>query len=168
MIEYIANYYGAEKRPYICKKFVASNEEESHTPINVGNEADRDLVSAETIYEHMNNVLHYLDEKMDMMTLVQLDELNHNEPWPIKGWSEVEWCQTEIVLWWEYIYYKDFNARVEAKLQEDYEAQIQELMASGEWVEGLDHTHDGTEDHTHDPETGEEIPTTTTEEGTQP
>ncbi len=144
MIEYVANFYEAEKRPTICKKFVASNNEESHTAINVGNESELSEILPETIYEHMTNVLKYLDAKIDTMTLVQLDELNHSEPWPVKGWSEVEWCQNEIVLWWNYIYYKDFNERFESALIE------------------IEHSHD----HTHDPETGEEIPNSTAEEET--
>lgn len=159
MIEYIPNFYEAEKRPVICKKFVAESGEESHTIINVGNEDELPSIPAQVIYGHMDNVLKYLDAKMDTMTLVQLDELNHGEPWPVKGWSEVEWCQNEIVLWWNYIYYKDFDERVRAALQADYDAVVAEFI----------HEH-GTEtqDHTHDPETGEAVPNEPTPEETQP
>jgi hypothetical protein len=135
MIEYVSNFYEAEKRPTICKKFAAANGEESHTIINVGNESELSQISAETVYEHMANVLRYLDAKLDTMALVQLDELAHSEPWPVKGWSEVEWCQNEIVLWWNYIYYKDYDERFEAALTFE-----------------MEHTHD----HTHDSEEEEE------------
>lgn len=163
MIEYVANYYGAEKRPYICKKFVSSSGEESHTGINVGNEDETGQLSPEIIYEHMDNVLRYLDEKMDTMSIVQLDELRSPEPWPIKGWSEVEWCQNEIVLWWRYVYYKDYDERFNAELQREFDeeqARQQALMESSGTV---------VEDHYHDPITGEHVTvdpetTTTTEE----
>lgn len=160
MIEYVANYYGSEKRPYICKKFVSSSQEESHTAINVGNQEELENLSAELIYEHMQNVIKYLDEKMDFMTLIQLDELSHSEPWPIKGWSEVEWCQNEVALWWNYVYYKDYDQRAEAQYAAEYDAQMAALAAEG-WEEETGHTHD--------PETGEEIPNepTTTEETPQ-
>ena len=157
MIEYVANFYEAEKRPVICKKFVAESGEESHTTINVGNESELPLISAEVIYEHMDNVLRYLDAKMDTMTIVPLEELNTPEPWPVKGWSEVEWCQNEIVLWWRYIYYKDYDDRMKAHLEAEYEASVAEYEL----------THE-TEDHTHDPETGEAVPSEPTLEETQP
>ncbi len=157
MIEYIANFYEAEKRPIICKKFVADSGEESHTKINVGNEEELPLIPAEVIYEHMNNVLKYLDKKMDTMVLVQLDELKHSEPWPVKGWSEVEWCQNEIILWWNYIYYKDYEERVNLYLTHEYESSVAHYMEDHE-----------TQDHTHDPETWETIPNEPSSEGTQP
>jgi hypothetical protein len=156
MIEYIANFYEAEKRPVICKKFTSTNGEDSHTAINVGNEVERQDIAAEVIYEHMGNVLKYLDAKLDTMSIVQLDELNNPEPWPIKGWSEVEWCQNEVVLWWNFIYYKDYKERLEAKFQEEYQASVDALIAAGA-VEGLAHTHGSSSDHTHD-ETGAEVP----------
>lgn len=157
MIEYVPNFYEGEKRPVICKKFVADSGEESHTVINVGNESELPSIPAEVIYSHMDNVLRYLDAKMDNMTLVQLDELNHGEPWPVKGWSEVEWCQNEIVLWWNYIYYKDFDARVQAYFAATYEAATTEYLDDHE-----------VQDHTHDPETGEAVPNEPTPEETQP
>jgi hypothetical protein len=153
MIEYVSNFYEKEKRPVICKKFVAENGEESHTVINVGNETELSSISAEIIYSHMDNVLRYLDAKIDDMTLVQLNELGHQEPWPIKGWSEVEWCQNEIVMWWNYIYYKDFDARVQAYLTAEYDAAVAHFLEDHE-----------VQDHTHDPETGEEIPNPPAEE----
>jgi hypothetical protein len=160
MIEYIANFYEGEKRPSICKKFTSSTNEESHTVINVGNEDEVSQIPAEIIYQHMDDVLRYLDIKMDSMSLVQLNEFNSREPWPIKGWSEVEWCQNEIILWWNYIYYKDYDERVQAYIDAQYEAEQQKLREEG-WIPT---EHAG---HTHDPETGEEVPTPS-EEGTQP
>ncbi len=160
MIEYIANFYEGEKRPSVCKKFTSSTNEESHTVINVGNEDEISQISAEIIYQHMDNVLRYLDVKMDSMSLVQLNEFNSGEPWPIKGWSEVEWCQNEIILWWNYIYYKNYEERVQAYIDAQYEAEQQRLEEEG-WISAEN------AGHTHDPETGEEIPTPS-EGGTQP
>jgi hypothetical protein len=157
MIEYIANFYGAEKRPYICKKFTASNGEDSHTLINLGNEEDVKELTAELIYEHMQNVLKYVDEKLDLMTIIAMDDFQHQEPWPVKGWAEVVWAQNEIEVWWQYIYNKDYEERYMAAINAKLEA---ELAAEAE-------THE-TQDHTHDPETGEAIPNETTPEETQP
>jgi len=163
MIEYVANYYGGEKRPYICKKFVSSSGEESHTAINIGNTDEIENIAPETIYEHMDNALRYLDEKMDTMSIVQLDELRSREPWPIKGWSEVEWCQNEVIAWWNFVYYKDYEERFNAELEREFneeQARVQALIDSGELV---------ADNHYHDPITGEHVTvdpeaTTTTEE----
>lgn len=160
MIEYVSSFYGGEKRPIICKKFTSSSGEESHTAINIGNEEDRDALSPEIIYEHINNVLKYLDDKIDTMTIIPLDNLNHNEPWPIIGWSEVEWCQNEMVLWWNYVYYKDYDDRLDEHIAEET------AKAEAEEAAYLAAHEEESFDHTHDPDTGEEIPNepTTTEE----
>jgi hypothetical protein len=144
MIEYIAEY-NDEDRPYICKKFVASSSEEVHTSININNTQERDSLSAELIYTHMDNVIKYITKTSETIQMIQLNENTGLEPWPLKGWSEIEWAKEECVLWWQYIYFKDNPTRAS------------EIVVSAE-EESIEHTHEGDEDHTHDPETGDEIP----------
>jgi hypothetical protein len=141
MIEYIPNFYGAEKRPSICKVFTADSGEDAHTAINVGNEAELDNLTPEIIYAHMNNCLQYVEAKIDSMQLIQLDESSNGEEWPVRGWSEVAWAQNEISLWWQHVYYKDYEERLTATLQAEDElygavheaehAQIDYLAAGG-------------------------------------
>ena len=144
MIEYIAEYNG-EDRPYICKKFTASSSEEIHTAININNTQERDTLSAELIYTHMDNVIKYITKTSETIQMIQLDENTGFEPWPLKGWAEIEWAKEECILWWQYIYFKDNPARA---------TQIDVPVDE----ESIVHTHEGDEDHTHDPETGEEVP----------
>ena len=144
MIEYIAEYNN-EDRPYICKKFTASSSEEVHTSININNTQERNELSAELIYTHMDNVLKYITKTSETVQMIQLDENTGFEPWPLKGWAEIEWAKEECILWWQYIYFKDNPTRsTEIVVPVDEESIV--------------HTHEGDEDHTHDPETGEEIP----------
>ena len=144
MIEYIAEY-NSEDRPYICKKFTASSSEEVHTAININNTQERDALSAELIYTHMDNVIKYITKTSETIQMIQLDENTGLEPWPLKGWAEIEWAKEECILWWQYIYFKDNPTRAsEVVIQADEES--------------IEHTHEGDEDHTHDPETGEEVP----------
>jgi hypothetical protein len=144
MIEYIAEYNN-EDRPYICKKFVASSSEEVHTSININNSQEREELSAELIYTHMDNVLKYVTKTSETIQMIQLDENTGLEPWPLKGWAEIEWAKEECILWWQYIYFKDNPTRAsEVVVPVDEETIV--------------HTHEGDEDHTHDPETGDEIP----------
>ena len=144
MIEYIAEYNN-EDRPYICKKFVASSSEEVHTSININNTQERQELSAELIYTHMDNVLKYITKTSETVQMIQLDENTGLEPWPLKGWAEIEWAKEECILWWQYIYFKDNPTRAS------------EIVVPVD-EESIVHTHEGDEDHTHDPETGEEIP----------
>jgi hypothetical protein len=144
MIEYIAEYNN-EDRPYICKKFVASSSEEVHTSININNTQERDTLSAELIYTHMDNVIKYITKTSETVQMIQLDENTGLEPWPLKRWAEIEWAKEECILWWQYIYFKDNPTRAS------------EIVVPVD-EESIVHTHEGDEDHTHDPETGEEIP----------
>lgn len=141
MIEYIPNFYGAEKRPVICKKFTAESGEEVHTHLNVGNEVELEELNPEIIYAHMNNCLQYVEAKIDTMSIIQLDESANGEPWPVRGWDEMQWSQNEINLWWQYVYYKDYDERMAAVLEaedilygavhEAEHAQIDYLAAGG-------------------------------------
>ena len=144
MIEYIAEY-NSEDRPYICKKFTASSSEEVHTAININNTQERDTLSAELIYTHMDNVIKYITKTSETVQMIQLDENTGLEPWPLKGWAEIEWAKEECILWWQYIYFKDNPTRAS------------EIVVPVD-EESIVHTHEGDEDHTHDPETGEETP----------
>jgi hypothetical protein len=144
MIEYIAEYNN-EDRPYICKKFVASSSEEVHTAININSTQERDALSAELIYTHMDNVIKYITKTSETIQMIQLDENTGFEPWPLKGWAEIEWAKEECILWWQYIYFKDNPTRAT------------EIVVPVD-EESIEHTHTGDEDHSHDPETGAEIP----------
>jgi hypothetical protein len=113
MIEYIANFYGAEKRPSICKVFTSSSGESVHTALSYGNDEEREKMSAELIYEHMDNVLKYIAQRLETMEVIPLETFEITEHWPVLGWDETEWGKNEIVAWWNYIYYKDYNERAE-------------------------------------------------------
>ena len=128
MIEYIAEY-NDEDRPYICKKFTASSSEEVHTSININNTQERDTLSAELIYTHMDNVIKYITKTSETVQMIQLDENPGFEPWPLKGWAEIEWAKEECILWWQYIYFKDNPARAT------------EIVVPAEEV-SVEHTHD--------------------------
>jgi hypothetical protein len=137
MITYEANYEPVN-RPYICKVFTASSGEESHTAINYENQAERLEVSAELIFQHLENCVTYMEDKSKEIKIVQLDEPIGSEPWPAVGWNELLWANNEINLWWSYIYYKDEELGVTITMSDE-------------------HSHEGS-DHAHDPATGDEIP----------
>ena len=138
MINYQASYV-AGSRPAIKKIFTASSGEEFAMAINFENTEDKEAVSAELIYEHLNNCIKYIQDKSVDLKIITLDESVGSEPWPAIGWFELLWANNEICLWWNYIYFK-------------------EEKPNAFLVIGESHDHGDNSDHTHDPETGEEIP----------
>jgi hypothetical protein len=137
MINYQASYE-VGTRPAIKKVFTASSGEEFSMAINFENTEDREAVSAELIYQHMNNCVTYIQNKSENLRIIQLDEPVGSEAWPAIGWFELLWANNEINLWWNYIYFKNEQPNASMTVEP--------------------HTHDGSEGHTHDEVTGEEIP----------
>ena len=137
MMSYKANYEPVN-RPYICKVVTASSGEEFHTALNYENSTERLEMSAELIYEHLDNCVKYIEDKAKELKIIQLNEQVGSEPWPVVGWNELLWGNNEINLWWSYIYYKTEEESATVTVSE--------------------HVHDENSDHTHDPVTGDEIP----------
>jgi hypothetical protein len=106
MISYMPNYEVGNK-PYICKVFTASSGEEFHTAINFSNETERKELSEETILGHLDNILTYINDRSDSLDYIKLDEPVNNEPWPLKGWTDLQWANEEISVWWHFLYYKE-------------------------------------------------------------
>ena len=149
-MSYVANYETL-KRPYICKVLTASSGEEFHVALNFSNDSEREEMSAELIYEHLENCITYIEDKAKTISIIPLNEPIGMEPWPAKGWGELEWANAEINLWFNYIYYKE-----EGSLPQSDSISMDIQIGTGE--SSNNHTHEGAEDHTHDPETGDEIP----------
>jgi hypothetical protein len=139
MINYEAKYE-VGSRPNISKIFTATSGEQFSMAINFENTEDKEAVSAELIYQHLNNCIQYIQDKSEDLRVIQLDEPVGAEPWPAVGWFELLWANNELCLWWNYIYFKEEQPNATMHISE-----------SG-------HSHDENSDHTHDPETGEEIP----------
>lgn len=138
MITYAANYEPVNK-PYICKIFTASSGEESHTALSFENEVERINISSELIYEHLDNCIKYMQDRSKEIKIIKLDEAVGAQPWPAIGWNDVLWANNEINFWWGYVYYKEERSSLDIIISDE-------------------HIHSGEEDHTHDPETGDEIP----------
>ena len=150
MISYVPNYEPVN-RPSICKVFTASSGETFHTAMNYSNDSEREEMTSELIYQHLENCVKYIADKAHELVLIKAGESIGSEPNPVKGWTELEWANNEINLWFMYVYYK-----AEGSLPE---SAALDFVIEGNLEETVDnHTHDGSEDHTHDPETGEEIP----------
>lgn len=171
MIEYVANFYGAEKKPYICKKFVSSSGEESHTALAYANEDERIEMSDELIYEHLDNIVKYIQQRSLDLSVVQLNESTVDHPWPVKNWPDIEWAMNEIILWWNYVYYKSMSTEPQVVYIEHSHSHPEDDHThdpeTGEVVSNSETPSDSNTSHSHD-ETGEVIPSSDTTEGAQP
>lgn len=105
MISYIANYEPVN-RPSICKVFTASSGETFHTAMNYSNDSEREEMTNELIYQHLENCVKYMADKAHEVVLIKAGESIGTEPYPVKGWTELEWTNNEINLWFMYVYYK--------------------------------------------------------------
>ena len=141
-MSYVANYETL-KRPYICKVLTASSGEEFHVALNFSNDSEREEMSAELIYEHLENCITYIEDKAKTMSVIALNEPIGTEQWPAKGWGELEWANNEITLWFNYTYYRE-----EGSLPQSEAIDLNLTIGVGE----------AEDDHTHDPATGDEIP----------
>jgi hypothetical protein len=141
---YVANYESG-KKPYICKVITASSGEEFHVALNYSNDSERLEMSSELIYEHLQNCIRYIQDLSQGMAVIAVDEPVNGEPWPLKGWADLEWTNNEINLWWNYIYYKEGavpeSSPVELALEIDSGPAINE--------DGSPHVHEDGEEHTH-------------------
>jgi hypothetical protein len=144
MISYQANYEVGSK-PYICKVFTASNGEEVHTALHFANEDERKGFSSELIFQHLENVIKYIQDTSKDLAMIALDEPVGSNPWAIKGWEKLEWANAEAYLWWNDVYYRP-------------ESPVNNQPNQVIYISGDEHVHTEEADHTHDPVTGEEIP----------
>lgn len=106
MIEYEL-IYEVGSRPEVHKKFTASSGETFSMPFGFESTVERDSLSSEEIYAHLENLLAYIKEKSQNLSVVQLDEQLDGDGWHLNGgWAEMVWANEEILKWWEYVYYR--------------------------------------------------------------
>lgn len=106
MIEYEL-VYEAGSRPKCLKKFTASSGEVFSVAFGFDNGEEREALSTEEIYVHLENLLQYIKDKAQNLSIIQLNEENDGDGWHLNGgWAEIDWANEEILRWWEYAYYR--------------------------------------------------------------
>jgi hypothetical protein len=108
MIEYIFEYDGTE-RPKFIKKVVGSDGTAVSTILNFHNEEERESLSAEQLYSHVDNLIQYIKDRAQTIESVKLDEPPPEDGWHYGGggWAEISWANEEVLKWWEYVYYRE-------------------------------------------------------------
>lgn len=105
MIEYVCNYTKGSL-PTIDKSFTASSGESFSVSVAFEAENERKEIPPEKIYEHLNNLIQYIKDETETISVTQADD-NNIQPWPIIGWERIEQAKHIILQWWEYVYFLD-------------------------------------------------------------
>ena len=104
---YTFTYDGANP-PKWEKSFTASSGETFTVPLVFENEDERLMLTAAQIYEHMENMLQFVKDRTQEISLVQLNEPVPNTFWPLHGnYDQIEKTLTEIQKWWQWTYYNN-------------------------------------------------------------
>ena len=102
--------YNPNLRPTWDKVFTASNGETFTASLAFDNKADRENLNAEQVYVHLNNLLTYVKDVTNGLSVVELEDTPVNSFFPLKGgnlYEEAEWALQEIQKWWNWSYYND-------------------------------------------------------------
>lgn len=106
MIRYEAEFDGSN-RPSIVKIIEVSPEEIYKTKITFDNQEEKESLSSELLFDHINNIIEYCKVCLNNIRTIQREESLAGHSWHIVGWDLVNWCYEESDKWWKYAYFKD-------------------------------------------------------------
>lgn len=100
--------YDGQNPPKWEKSFTAENGETFSVSLVFENKEDRLRLTAEQAYQHMENMLQYVKDRTNNLSLVQLDDDPLNTFYPLHGnYDELESVMQEIQKWWNWAYFND-------------------------------------------------------------
>ena len=106
-MSYQFEYDGPLARPKWVRVIADSQGLEQKVFLNFSNEEERELLTSEEVYIHLDNLVQYIKDISQTISPIGLDE-SSTDGWHFNGgWSEVEWAKDEAFRWWESVYYKD-------------------------------------------------------------
>ena len=106
-MSYQFEYEGPLARPKWVRVIADSEGLEQKIVLNYNNDEERELLTDEQVYVHLDNLVQYMKDVSQNISPIALDEIP-TDGWHFNGrWSEVEWAKEETLRWWESVYYKD-------------------------------------------------------------
>lgn len=98
--------YDSPNKPRLCKVVTAPDGERVPTALSLSNTEELDHLSEELLWEHMVNLVEYLKEASQRLTMVPVG-VQPNDGWPVLGWHEIYRTHEEIMSWWIYVINRD-------------------------------------------------------------
>ena len=112
--------YEPGNRPVLKKVLSTASGESLETTVVFENVPDREALSSEQIYSHLDNLLQYIKDTTPNLSVIHLDEQNDGDGWHLNGgWAELEWANEEILKWWEFVYYNEPPELEEEPVEEE-------------------------------------------------
>ena len=106
-MSYQFEYEGPLARPKWVRVIADSEGSEQKIFLNFNNEEERESLTNEQVYTHLDNLVQYMKDISQTIQPIGLEEAP-TDGWHFNGrWSEVEWAKEETLRWWESVYYKD-------------------------------------------------------------
>jgi len=95
-------------RPRWVKTITDSDGVEQRVILNFENTEERELLTNQEVYVHLNNLVAYIKDVSQGVSPIALDEDTPSDGWHFNGsWGEIEWAKDEVLRWWESVYFKD-------------------------------------------------------------
>jgi hypothetical protein len=106
-MSYVFEYEGPLARPKWLRVVIDSEGLEQKIVLNFDNNEERELLSNEQVYTHLDNLVQYIKDISQTISPIGLGEAP-TDGWHFNGrWGEVEWAKGETFRWWESVYYKN-------------------------------------------------------------
>lgn len=104
---YIFTYDG-ENLPKWEKSYAAASGETFSTFLVFENKEDRVQLTVEEVFTHMENMLQYVKDKTNALSLVQINETDPDTFLPFHGeFEDSQVMLQEIEKWWNWAYFND-------------------------------------------------------------
>lgn len=102
--------YDGESKPLLLK-IVTSGSDSVSTSLNLSNTEETAKLSDDMIWDHMRNLVQYLNHLAGTAVLVD-QGVTPDSGWPVSGWTEMAKLHEEIVFWWVYVTQRDEEIQV--------------------------------------------------------
>lgn len=100
--------YDGTNPPRWEKTLTATSGENLSVSLVFENAEDRAMLSAEQVYEHMENMLQFVKDGTQNVSLIKLEDPVPNTYYPVHGnYDRIDETMREIQKWWNWAYYND-------------------------------------------------------------
>jgi hypothetical protein len=107
-MSYQFEYDGPSARPRWVKVITDSDGAEQRVVLNFKNEEERESLTDENVYFHLDNLIQYIKDVSQGISAIGLEDMPAADGWHFNGgWGEIEWAKQEVLVWWESVYYKN-------------------------------------------------------------
>jgi len=102
--------FDGEHKPLLLK-VVTSGSESVETSINLSNSDETSNLSDDMIWDHMDNLVQYLNHLAGTATLIARG-VSPDSGWPVSGWTDMVKTHEEIIQWWVYVTQRDEEVQI--------------------------------------------------------